>query len=97
MPDGRIIRYSPVGKTNVIGLRVYDSNPIIRYSTGISSCGIPNPKLINSTLTIKACIGCPICISIDGGGRTDESEFVYDGNGDGKQIDAGNSTTILCD
>jgi len=81
----------PGGKYVVIGLKPQDALPITRYVLGKSTCSFPNEKNAKEILEVNDCEydTCPGTYTTNDGGNaiTEFTEFVFDGNQDGQELD----------
>jgi hypothetical protein len=108
MPDRRIVRYFPGGKTVVLGIKPADAttnftytpgrgiNAITRLPRGLCSV-LSQPKNAKELIPFNSCNPCPICIYHDAGGAGDEFMYIFDGNGDGEPLDSQIGGSNLCD
>jgi hypothetical protein len=57
MPNGQIIKYNPVGKSCVVGLKVPDATPNFIYTPGKGLCPVKTSQQKNAkqTLPVGAC------------------------------------------
>jgi len=98
MPDRRIVRYLPGGKTIVLGLKPADATTTFTYTPIRGVCSVSyQPKNAKELIPFNNCNQCPICITENGGSFADDFTFTLDGNGDGTPLDSGNALPNVCD